>query len=50
MEDITITLPKEIWIKIANACIDIADFDVINDEIKDVLRKTYYQIKQDIGE
>lgn len=44
-ELIYIGLPLEIWNQIASACISVADYDLITDEIKDDLRKTYYQIK-----
>ena len=42
---IYIGLPLEIWEEIASACISVADFDLITDEIKESLRKTYFQIK-----
>ena len=44
-ELIYIGLPIEIWEQIASACISVADYDLITPEIKDALRKTYFQIK-----
>ena len=43
--EIAISLSWEIWQEIASACISVADFDIINDEIKETLRKTYFTIK-----
>lgn len=45
MEEISISLPIEIWEKIAAACIQVADWDNYDDEIKDTLRRTYFEIK-----
>lgn len=44
-KEISISLPKEIWERIASACISVADYNIINDEIKEDLRKTYFEIK-----
>lgn len=44
-KEIAIKLPIEIWEQIASACISVADYDLITDEIKEDLRKTYFTIK-----
>lgn len=43
-----IKLPIETWEQIANACISVADYEIINDSIKEDLRKTYFEIKNHI--
>lgn len=45
--EISITLPLEIWEEIASACISVADYHILNDNIIESLRKTYFQIKKE---
>lgn len=45
---INISLYREEWEQIANACISVADYEILTDEIKNALRKTYFTIKQEI--
>lgn len=47
-KEINIALYRYEWERIASACISIADYDIINEEIKQDLRKTYFQIKKSI--
>ena len=46
-EEISITLNRKTWERIANACISVADYEIINDSIKEDLRKTYFTIKHE---
>lgn len=43
--EISITLPYEIWQEIASACIAVADFNDTSDDVIEALRRTYYTIK-----
>lgn len=47
-ELISIKLERYIWEEIASACISVADFKMNNKYIRDILRKTYFQIKKEI--
>lgn len=47
-EELPIALYREEWEEIASACISVADYGIITEEIKDALRKTYFTIKREI--
>lgn len=46
-ELISITLTRDQWEQIASACISVADFNIVNNEIREALRKTYFEIKSE---